>query len=166
MAIFGYKDADGVSGHALSLIGRLGEAADTTKGNSAIGVVSIYAQVKSGTSATDVGADGNLLTIHNSGTTRFIFDAEGSAHADVEWTTFDDYDDIALLADFETAMAAQRDPIKASFAQFLQYNRDDLERAGIVHFGEPGHAMVNFTRLDMLLVGAIQQIATRLREVA
>ena len=30
------------------------------------------------------------MTIENSGTVRYIFDAEGSAHADVEWTTYSD----------------------------------------------------------------------------
>jgi len=122
----------------------------------------LRAYKKDGTTVGDAGADANLVVIRNNATTRFIFDAEGSAHADVEWTTFDEYDDIALLADFETAMMIQRDPIKANFARFLQYNRQDLESAGIVHFGEHGHAMVNFTRLNMLLVGAIQQIAMRL----
>ena len=32
----------------------------------------------------------NLLVIRNNITTRFIFDAEGSGHADVEWVAFSD----------------------------------------------------------------------------
>jgi len=162
--LIGYKDADDAAYQvALALTGRLGLAADTTKSTAALGVVQIAAQVKSGTGVTAVGADGNLVVIANSTTARFIFDAEGSAHAEVEWTTFDEYDDVALLSDLETAMLAQHDPVKAQFTDFLQYNRADLERAGIVHFDDtPGHAMVNFTRLSMLLVGAIGQLAAQL----
>ena len=164
MTITGFKDGDGVAGHALGLNGRLGMAADTAKTTSAYGVVVITARIKSGTGVADVGANGNLVTICNSSTTRFIFDAEGSAHADVEWTTFDDYDDVALLTDLESAMLAQRDPVKAQFVDFLQYNHDALEAAGIVHFDRenPGHAMVNTTKLSMALVGAIRQTNARM----
>ena len=34
------------------------------------------------------GTDANLVSIMSAGTARFLFDAEGSAFADVEWTTF------------------------------------------------------------------------------
>ena len=44
---------------------------------------------------------------------------------------------------------------------FLKYNRDALEQAKIVVFGEEGHAVVNFTKLSMLLVGAIRQLGDR-----
>lgn len=167
LQIFGYRDADGDPGRALSLVGRLGEAADTAKSTSATAVVALFAQVKSGTNVTSVGANGNLVTIHNHGTTRFIFDAEGDAHADVSWATFDDYDDIALLADLERAMLAQHDPVKAEFVDFLQYNHAALEDAGLVHFDHdnPGHAMVNTTKLSMALVGALRQINGRIEHL-
>ena len=114
-----------------------------------------------------MGADGNLLTIENYGTTRFIFDAEGSAHADVEWITFDGYDDLTLMSDFETAMISQ-DPVKAEMIEFLKYNRRALEKAGIVHFDQEhlGHAFVNFTRLAMLLVGAVRQLNQKVERLA
>lgn len=166
LQIVGYRDPDDVAGRALSLVGRLGETADTTKTTAAIGVVALFAQIKNptGTDVVAVGANGNLVTIHNHGTTRFIFDAEGDAHADVSWTTFDDYDDVALLGDLERAMLAQRDPVKASFVDFLRYNHEALEAAGIVHFDRdnPGHAMVNTTKLSMALVGAIRQTNARM----
>jgi hypothetical protein len=68
--------------------GRLGEAASTTKATSSVGVTHFRSWVKSSATIAAVGSDGNLLTIANAGTTRFIFDAEGSGHADIEWTTF------------------------------------------------------------------------------
>ena len=48
----------------------------------------LNASLKNGTGITDQATNTNLLAIANNATVRFIFDAEGSAHADVEWTTF------------------------------------------------------------------------------
>jgi hypothetical protein len=152
LLVRGLKDADGVAGLALNLNGRLGEAADTTKSTSAVGVVVLTAQVTDGgTGIADVGSDGNLVVIRNNVTARFIFDAEGSAHSDVEWTTFDEHDDLALL-----------DALEDAFGGFLDERRAVLERLGVAQFDErPGHAMVNWSRLAMLLTGAIRQLAQR-----
>ena len=91
LELAGYKGSGGAAGHAIMITGRLGEAADTTKSTGAVGVVDLKAQVTNGsTSVTDVGSDGNLVVIGNSVTSRFIFDAEGSGHADVEWVSFSD----------------------------------------------------------------------------
>jgi hypothetical protein len=161
LKIVGYKDGD--VGRALSLVGRLDGTANTTKGTAGRGVVSVIAQIRSSNAVGAVGADGNLFAIINHGNARFLFDAEGSAHADVEWTTYDEYDDVALLADLERAMLAQTDPVTTGFVEFLRYNHAELENAGIVHFDRqnPGHAMLNTTRLSMLLVGALRQIGER-----
>jgi len=160
----GWKDSEGVAGRALSLQGLLGKAADTDKDTGAVGVVDIGAYIKSGTSVTSVGANGNLVVIRNKTTTRFIFDAEGDAHADVEWKLFDEYDDIALLTALEHHAVANGDPIKEEFGEFLEYNKDALEEMKLAHFEDdrPGHAMVNFTRLSMLLTGAVKQLNDRL----
>lgn len=61
---------------------------DSTKSTAGEGAVHIVAAQKSGTSTADMAANTNLLVIRNRGTTRFIFDADGDAHADVSWTTF------------------------------------------------------------------------------
>jgi hypothetical protein len=158
LMITGAKDADGDPYFALRLRGFLGEAADTTKTTGGFGVIALDSFVKSGTDVTGCGADANLVSISNGGsTTRFIFDAEGSAHADVEWTTFDQYDDLVLLETLEKTMLAQE------FGGWVDENRAELERLNIAHFDDrPGHAMVNWTRLSMLLVGALRQLGTRL----
>jgi hypothetical protein len=137
---------------------------NTTKTTSAVGAVCLNASKKSGAVYGVMGTDENLVIIRDYSTTRFIFDKEGSAHADVAWTTFDDHDDVAMLSDLQTAMAQhQDDSVKGQFADFLKYNQRALEDAGIVHFDHenPGHAMVNFTRLSMLLTGAILQLSQR-----
>jgi len=160
LAIHGLKDADGIAGYALFLKGMLGEAADTGKTTAAVGVIQMTAEVKSNSSSGAVGADGNLLVITNYSLTRFIFDGEGSAHADVEWTTFQDHDDCQLLTHLEDSMLEWRDPIKSEFGSFLGENALALERLGIVHFDRdlPSHAMLNTTRLAMLHTGAIRQL--------
>jgi hypothetical protein len=61
---------------------------DTTKTTAAVGAIHLLANKVNGTGVTTIGADGNLAVITNNGTARFIFDAEGSGHADVEFTTF------------------------------------------------------------------------------
>ena len=155
--IRGLKGNGTYAGYALTLQGVLGEAADTAKSTGAHGVVTLHAQVQSGTGQAAVGANGNLVTIRNYGTTRFIFDAEGDAHSDVSWTTFAGRDDLALLSRLEQMMVGDE------FGAWAQENRMELERLNIAHFDEtPGHAMINLTRLSMLLTGALRQAGARL----
>lgn len=159
--IRGFKDADGVAGQALLLQGILGETADTTKTTAAKGIIQFGAQVTDGGSgATTVGADGNLCVWYNHANARFIFDAEGSGHADVEWTTYDTYDDLALINDMESELLLSEDAAKTD-------RRHMLEEAGIIgedswHMerGKP-RAMVNFTKLAMLHHGSLIQVRDR-----
>ena len=64
---------------------------DTTKSTAATGAFLVQGALKSGTGITALTTDANIVAFGlDGGTTRFIFDAEGSGHADVEWTTFSD----------------------------------------------------------------------------
>jgi len=82
--------SDGGNSQTIVLEGIQGSTVDTGKTTGDYGVIRLAATLKSGTGRTSVGADGNLVTIDNNTTTRFIFDAEGSGHADVEWVAFSD----------------------------------------------------------------------------
>lgn len=159
------KEAGGsIAGTALRLSGLSGDSpADTTKTTAGRGVVEIWAQEKSGTSSGACSTDVNLLVIRDYTETRFIFDAEGSAHADVEWTTFGEEDDVALLNAFEKTIIAHQDPLRRQFGSWLEDNRIMLEQLGLVQFDRdrPGHAMVNTTKMMMLLVGAMRQMGQR-----
>jgi hypothetical protein len=139
---------------------------NTAKTTGAVGAVLLDGSLKSGTSKGALSADANIAVIRNNGTTRFIFDAEGSAHADVEWTTFDTHDDLALLDTLDRTMH-ERDAVTNAFGEALKYNADSLTRAGIVNFYDPEspRAMVNFTRLSMLHTGALRQIGRELSMV-
>lgn len=58
------------------------------KDTTAVAAIEMIARLKSGTTVTTIGANDNLAVIRNGSTTRFIFDSDGDAHADVSWTTF------------------------------------------------------------------------------
>jgi len=64
--------------------------ADTTKSASGEGLYQIDLAINSGTGSAVVNSDGNMVAFTSNGNARFLFDAEGSGHADVEWTTFSD----------------------------------------------------------------------------
>jgi len=110
-------------------------------------------------------ADANVMAILDGTTTRFIYDVEGSAHADVEWVAFDDHDDVTALRDFETMLDPSRFP-----GRVRTYGQDEFEDMGIigkdsVHMeGDRLRGMVNFTKLSMLHHGAIQQVHDELQE--
>lgn len=145
---------------ALRLHGK-GVTDNTTKSTAATAYVAVGAFKKSGTTVGDCGADANLMIIRNNATCRFIFDAEGSAHADVEWITFDSHDDVALLDALDTRMS-KRDAVTNAFGEALRYRAAELQDAGIVNFYDDGpRAMVNFTRLAMLHTGALRQVWQR-----
>ena len=92
----GLRDSGGVAGYALTLQGFLGETADTTKSAGAAAVIDLTAAVKSGSSVTNVGSNGNLMMIRNYASCKFIFDAEGEMHSDAvigggnDWDEWDD----------------------------------------------------------------------------
>ena len=161
LLIQGFTDT-GIDHSALVARAVVFDAAQTGKATTNFGVIRLSAYRASGTGVTTIGADGNLATIDNGGTTRFIFDAEGSAHGDVEWIAFDTHDDLALLDALDTHMTA-RDRVTNAFGELLRYNKGALQEAGIVNFYDDGpRAMVNFTRLAMLHTGALRQAGRRI----
>lgn len=132
---------------------------DTDKTSSAEAAVVIRAVNKTTTSYGSMGANANLMSITNHTTTKFLFDAEGSAHAEIEWTTFDEHDDVALLTSLERNLVE-------GFGGWADDNRELLERVGVIQFGaEPGRGMLNTTKLLMLLTGGIRQVASRQDEL-
>jgi len=105
---------------------------------------------------------------------RFLWDAEGSAHAEVEWTTFDDYCDIELLRGVPGAMTPCYAPTyKETFGRDMIYNLEKYAELGLVgknsmHWEtrEDGRiqlrGMVNTTSMMMLHHSTIIQMADRL----
>jgi len=137
----------------------------TNKSGSAYGSIQLHSSIDNGGSPGNVsaiGENGNLVSIDNAGTVRFIFDAEGSGHAEVEWVAFDDYDDLALISEIESELLKVESSAGTA-------NRHMLEKTGIIgkdswHMenGRP-RAMVNMTRLSMLHHGALMQAADKIK---
>tara|TARA_Y100000310_G_scaffold328489_1_gene396688 strand:+ start:638 stop:1408 length:771 start_codon:yes stop_codon:yes gene_type:complete len=148
---------------AQAIIGRY-TTDDTTKSTAASAPIVARGQKKSGDGVGAMGADSNIFIIQNHGTTRFIFDVEGSGHADVEWVAYDKHDDLALVQDMEQELLLGEDEAKTE-------RRHILEEMGIIgrdswhkENGKP-RAMVNFTKLAMLHHGALLQSHQRIEEL-
>lgn len=145
----------------------------TTKASSSAGAINLFGFTKSGTSAAGMGANANIVVVSSaSGAARFILDADGDSHQDVgtAWTNFDDYEDHELLSALSAGVSRADDPLREAFGGLLEKYRSILEQSRIVTFNEDGHHFVNWSRLNMLKVGAIRQnalrIAAQAREIA
>jgi len=134
-----------------------------TKTTGGTGAIELRALKKSGTTWAGVGADANMVVISDAAGngTRFIFDAEGTGHSDVAWTTYDAHDDLAIIFDMEQELLNREDEAQTA-------RRKMLEDLGVIGKGswhmEGGRprAMVNWTRLSMLHHGALIQVGDRL----
>ena len=147
------------AGGALDIYAISG-APSALKTTSASGIVTIVTAQHDGANAlANVTADGNLLTISGrvagASTTQFIFDIDGSAHANVEWTTFQDHDDATLLRNVERELARGARIRGTPPSAALQ----ELISLGVVGANGPGgeRGLVNITRLQMLQAGAVRQ---------
>lgn len=158
--MFGFGGATAKTG--LSLFGYAGDE-DTTKGTGSVGSVTITSGAPGGL----IGGNANILAVRNSTITRFILDADGDSHQDVgtAWSNFDDYDDVSLLTAISAAVSRDQDPLRHQFADVLESNRDALERSRIVSFNDDGQNFVNWSRMSMLLVGAVRQLGRELDSV-
>jgi hypothetical protein len=141
-----------------------GDTDNTTKSTSA----SAYTAFDHYKDVGTPGSDANLMVIQSGGSTKFIFDAEGSGHADVEWVAFDSYNDLALMDAVQTVAQGRMTPERYGDNP-LYYHREYLESTGIIgkdswhdEDGTP-RQMVNFTKLSMLHHGAILQIGDTIK---
>ena len=83
LGIFGFAEG---GNHAFQLQSHSESDVSTSKGTGSEGMFIFDAYVDEGA----MGANTNIVAIRGGATTRFIFDNEGSGHADVEWTTYSD----------------------------------------------------------------------------
>ena len=165
LQVTGLTDSDGGPGFALALTGMLGEAADTTKAVNAQGIVHIRSYIYDGsTNVIEPGTDQNLFVVGSGSSARFIFDAEGSGHADIEWVTFDKHNDLQVLEDMEYLVAPGQ--VVRQFGDVIKHDRAFFEDEGLFHdIREVGdgrmRGMMNYTRMLMLHSGAIRQVGGR-----
>lgn len=152
---------DGISTGAQSMVLRgIPTTSVTGKTTSSGGAIQLIGALKNGTGVTSLGANANILSIQDNGTTRFMLDADGDSHQDVgtAWTNFDAHNDLKLMHALAVHVSRPGDPIKKDFASFLKVNRRKLERLKLVTFNRDGHHFVNMSKLAMLHNGAIRQL--------
>jgi hypothetical protein len=129
-----------------------------------------------GTDLAYPGSDANLFAVGSSAVMRFIFDNEGTAHADVGTATYDDYCDVELLRGLLATTCDQyKQNYTDKFGQELMYNQEWYEDNKIlgrcsIHYETRDcgrvqqRAMINFTGLTMLHHSTIIQLADRLND--
>ncbi len=134
---------------AIELLGT-GVTDNTASTTAALAYVQISATKKSGTSDVAIGSTANSAVIRNSGTTRFIFKADGTGRSDVAWNTYDEHDDIGLLAKIEDSFLGRM------YEHRMQLEHLDLMTGFHVEDGRM-RAMINWPNLNMLMIGGIRQ---------
>ena len=148
----------------------------TVKSTAAIGIMTWDMSAISGTGAGNNVADANLLVVRaraaGNYVARTIFDADGDNHQDVgtSWTNFDKHDVPALLDQLALGVAAPGDPLRQQFGEILRENKVRLAEMGIVTFndgptGQIGSPFINWSRANMLVIGAVRQLHHRLQVV-
>lgn len=131
-------------------------AGSTTVSTLADGCIYLDAKEILGTGVTAFSGGENLVVLGTNGTSRFIFQSNGDAHADVAWLTFDEHDDVGIVRTMNNMMSG----IDAR-------SRAYLEDLGLFTFhkdGRPG-GFINMTKCLMLLFGTILQVEQRLRVI-
>jgi hypothetical protein len=163
LMLTGAKDADGDNAHALRFRGWLGEAPKTLKSALGYGVMTFGVWEKDGTGVKEITtANANLFSWDTAGDTKMILDADGDLHLDAtsNENVWDAWDDCQLVRALDLERAPEQ-VIHSEFDDYIQYNRADLEQAGIVTFNDDGHHFVNITQLQRLHNGAIWQLYRR-----
>lgn len=167
--LFGINDSsDAAANSAVYIQGIKGTTGDTTKSTAGGGAVIIEGGYLNAGVAAALGANTNILAVMSYGTTRFILDADGDSHQDVgtAWTNFDTHDDTALLNLLSAHVTRTDDPLRRNFAEWLERDRAPLEAARIVTFNDDGHHFINWSRANMLIIGAVRQMADKLQAAA
>lgn len=158
MAVAGYSETT----TGLALNGNY-TTGDTTKAVTSVGGVVITSKkLFGGTGAGDTMATNeNLLVVRNSVNAQFIINADGDTFYNGSApANYDRFDDIALSRSLDLTFRGP-DLIDSEFDKFVQYNRSDLERAGIV---TPG-GFICMSKHTRLLNGAVWQLGTMIREL-
>ena len=130
--------------------------AESTAATSAWGV---DARKKNGTSVEGLAADDNLASFRHSDEAQVIFKGDGEIFSNQTATvgTYDAYEDAQLIRAYD--LSHMKGVIDSKFDKFVQYNKDDLQKARLIGTDDDGNAtpFVNITGMSRLHNGAIWQ---------
>lgn len=129
VSIYGLMESDASEFRALDLNGLSGSTTvDTATTTGSRGVVNVQA-VKSdgGTSVTNLGNTENSFVIRNNTNARYIFKGDGTAYADVAWSTFSDK---RLKKNIETILYGLTEIMKmrpVKFTKIVEFSEEQEE---------------------------------------
>jgi hypothetical protein len=111
------------------------------------------------TNVTGLAADDNLASFRHSDEAQFIIKGDGELFSNQSATvgTYDAYEDAQLVRAYD--LNHMQGVINSKFDKFVQYNKDDLQKARLIGTDDDGNAtpMVNITGMQRLHNGAIWQ---------
>lgn len=168
LAIYGVQDNGAVTGTGIRMHGLITDGAQSgTRDTNTTAPIYLNVAMKDGTGVTTLGGDRNLVAVGDNLTTRFFLDSDGDSHQDVgtAWTNFDIVDDVATLNLLSAHLTRPDDPLRAGFSDWLEQDKEILERLDLVQFNADGHHFVNMSRLTMLHTGAIRQLGSWLAQM-
>jgi hypothetical protein len=145
---------------------------DTTKDATHFGIISLWGVEASGTSVTNITADGNVFSIgtykDNAYKTILIVDEDGDIHVDGSSSlgTWDNYDDVKLLTGLRASLAPEKSELRKNFSDWMTYAREPLQRSGVVTYNKDGRHFISLKGMHMLEIDAIRQIAGRQESLA
>jgi hypothetical protein len=132
---------------------------DEAESTGAEGAVAVEAHKKSGAGTAGPGGDDNLFIVRALANTQFIVKGDGELFSNQSATvgTFDAYEDAQLVRAVD--LNHMQGVINSKFDKFVQYNKDDLQKAKLIGTDADGNAtpFVNITGMSRLHNGAIWQ---------
>lgn len=141
-----------------TIISGVATSVSTVESTVANGVISIDGYLKSGSGATSLGTDDNVVIVRNNGATQFIVKGNGNFYYNGTGTAYDEHDDVGLLR--ALSREVWTGTIDDTWDKFVTHNRQHLIDAGVMSEG----GFINGSALNRLLVGAIWQLHTRLEK--
>ena len=160
--IYALNDAGNV---ALSLVG-LAVANNSTKGSGGNGAINLRAALKCGTGTQAFSANDNMVYISDyySGSTKFIFDADGDIHVDgsTSLSGFDDYCDVELLTAAKAVHYPECHDFRKRFSGFIDEYAQVLHDNKIVTMNNDGHHFISYKGMMGLTIDTIRQLHGRI----
>ena len=132
---------------------------NTAESLAATSVWGVDTRLKDGSSVTGPGADDNIASFRTSDQAQVIFKGDGEIFSNQSATvgTYDAYEDAQLIRAYD--LSHMKGVIDSKFDKFVQYNKDDLQKARLIGTDDDGNAtsFVNWTGMSRLHNGAIWQ---------
>ena len=144
-----------------------GGQAQTTKTTAAQALVEFDVYEHDGAnSLVNITADGNVFAIKaqvgGGLLARFLIDEDGDMWSVTAGTTFDDYDDLALLETYDSVRSGTlKADIKAEFGKVMSMNERTLIEAGVLGAPVAEGGLTNQSQLSRILTGGVRQLGQR-----